>query len=166
MGNCILILSKCVYGDKEQLQDNHIIELASKYPEFSPDILTTIDENNKQFNIIINDLESRIHDLENKLVDLDTRYHNKIEDIDNRILENNVKMNKIDDNFDKLSTNILDVKEELSVIIMKNTESTENVSNMINSITTKVNKIDDTMTTVFSTQWNLIDAEKENEIET
>ena len=51
---------------------------------------------------------------------------------------------------------------------MKNTESTDNVSNMINSITTKVNKIDDTMTTLFSTQWNLIDTEKdkENEIET
>jgi len=168
MGNCILILSKCVYGDKEKLQDNHIIELSSKYPEFSPDILTTIDENNKQFNVIINDLESRIHDFENKLLDLDTRYHTKIEDIDNRILENDVKMNKIDDNFDKLSTNILDVKKELSVIIMKNTESTDNVSNMINSITTKVNKIDDTMTTLFSTQWNLIDTEKdkENEIET
>ena len=29
----------------------------------------------------------------------------------------------IDSNFEKLSTNILDVKEELSVIIMKNTES-------------------------------------------
>ena len=55
----------------------------------------------------------------------------------------------------------MDVKEELSLIIMKNTESTENVSNMINTITTKVNKIDDTMTTMFSTQWNLVDTEKE-----
>ena len=89
-----------------------------------------------------------------------------LRDLVNYALENDVKMNKIDDNFDKLSTNILDVKKELSVIIMKNTESTENVSNMINTITTKVNKIDDTMTTVFSTQWNLIDTEKENEIET
>lgn len=161
MGNCIYNLSKCIYGDKEQLQDSHIIELSSKYPEFSNDILLTIDENNKLLNLIMKDLETRIQDLENKLLDLDTRNQIKIEDIDNRIIDNNDKMSQIDNNFSKLSTNILDVKEELSLIIMKNTESTENVSNMINTITTKVNKIDDTMTTMFSTQWNLVDTEKE-----
>ena len=161
MGNCIHICSECVDGDKEQLQDNHIIELSSKYPEFPPDILITIDENNKQLNSIMKDLESRIHNLENKLLDLDSRNQIKIKDMDNSIVDNNNKMNQIDNNFSKLSTNILDVKEELSRIIMKNTQSTENVSNMINTVTTKVNKIDDTMTTMFSTQWNLVDTEKE-----
>ena len=36
---------------------------------------------------------------------------------------------------------------------------------MINTITNKVNKIDNTMTTFFSTQWNLVDSENENENE-
>ena len=161
MGNCINILSECIHNDKEELQDNHIIELSTTYPDFPQEILLTIDENNKQVNLTINNLESRIKDLENKLLETDTRYHQKIEDLDNKIIDNDDKMNKIDSNFSKLSTNILDVKKELSIIIMKNTESTENVSNMINMITTKVNKIDDTMTTVFSTQWNLVDTEKE-----